>query len=121
MKNSRRNIKSYFFVKLFQAQAATFEIDPGYGSRVEFAKKLGYTEKQVRTALSKLGPSPSQNELLSELIQLDSSNASTNMTENDDDESLKGGSTTGSSTHGRSADPSSLRHIVIDGSNVAMR
>lgn len=38
--------------------------------RVEFALKLGYTEKHVQAALQKLGPSPTQNELLAELIKL---------------------------------------------------
>lgn len=38
--------------------------DTGYISRVEFALKLGYTEKLVQAALQKLGPNPEQNELL---------------------------------------------------------
>lgn len=36
----------------------------GYTARVEFALKLGYTERQVQAALHKLGPNPGQNELL---------------------------------------------------------
>lgn len=35
-----------------------------YIAKVEFALKLGYTEKQVQAALQKLGPNPGQNELL---------------------------------------------------------
>ena len=41
-----------------------------YTQRVEFALKLGYTERLVQTALSRLGPNPNQNELLAELIKL---------------------------------------------------
>ena len=43
---------------------------PGYTQKVEFGLKLGYTERQVQIALAKLGPNPSQNELLAELIKL---------------------------------------------------
>lgn len=35
-----------------------------YQSKLEFALKLGYTEKLVQAALQKLGPNPEQNELL---------------------------------------------------------
>lgn len=38
--------------------------DFAYQSRLEFALKLGYTEKLVQAALQKLGPNPEQNELL---------------------------------------------------------
>jgi ribonuclease ZC3H12 len=37
---------------------------PGYTQRVEFALKLGYTERLVQAALARLGPNPAQNELL---------------------------------------------------------
>ena len=92
--------------------------DPSYSSRVEFALKLGYTEKQVQKALVKLGLQPTQNELLAELIRL---------------ASLAGpGSTEGieiQSDYVRphrplsvtSSDEAALRHVVIDGSNVAIR
>ena len=98
--------------------------DPSYANRVEFALKLGYTELQVRKALSKLGQNPAQNELLAELIRLASLSSS-------------GSSVTGalagdidiagpeairphralSISH---SDDSGFRHIVIDGSNVAL-
>lgn len=42
----------------------------GYTSRLEFALKLGYTERLVQAALHRLGPNPTQNELLAELIKL---------------------------------------------------
>ena len=101
--------------------------DPSYSSRVEFAIKLGYTELQVQKSLTKLGPQPAQNELLAELIRL---------------ASLAGPSTSGSGStivsessdvpseysvncHRplslTSSDEAPLRHIVIDGSNVAVR
>lgn len=84
--------------------------------RVEFALKLGYTEKLVQAALQKLGPSPDQNELLAELIKLGAQ---------------RGGSCDSSPTESPldiidvhtdpSISPQVLRPIVIDGSNVAMR
>ncbi|KAF7266647.1 hypothetical protein GWI33_020142 [Rhynchophorus ferrugineus] len=96
----------------------TQEPSLGYNARVEFALKLGYTEKHVQAALQKLGPSPTQNELLEELIKLGAQ---------------KGGSCDSSPTESLAndlglldrfdaLDPSqtTLRHIVIDGSNVAM-
>ncbi|XP_018574816.1 probable ribonuclease ZC3H12C isoform X2 [Anoplophora glabripennis] len=91
------------------------EISPGYTARVEFALKLGYTEKLVQAALQKLGPSPTQNELLAELIKLGAqkgSSCDSSPTESTLDvadfhlEALEG--------------TQSLRPIVIDGSNVAM-
>ncbi|XP_019770319.2 endoribonuclease ZC3H12A isoform X1 [Dendroctonus ponderosae] len=91
---------------------------PGYNARVEFALKLGYTEKHVQAALQKLGSSPTQNELLAELIKLGAQ---------------KGGSCDSSPTESLVSElglldrfelletgPSTLRPIVIDGSNVAM-
>lgn len=64
-------------------------------------------------ALSKLGPCPSQNELLAELIQLDcSSSASAPRSES--------ASSDGAMVVASSAKPTTLRQIVIDGSNVAM-
>lgn len=94
------------------------ETSPGYNTRVEFALKLGYTEKHVQAALQKLGPSPTQNELLAELIKLGAQ---------------KGGSCDSSPTESLASDlglldrfdlldgsHTALRPIVIDGSNVAM-
>ncbi|XP_043261707.1 ribonuclease ZC3H12A-like [Colletes gigas] len=89
---------------------------PGYTARVEFALKLGYTERLVQTALQKLGPDPEQNELLAELIKLGASSSqksvdtpeeSDNVLDTDIVTDLSGCST-------------SLRPVVIDGSNVAM-
>ncbi|CAH0564950.1 unnamed protein product [Brassicogethes aeneus] len=93
---------------------------PGYTARVEFALKLGYTERLVQSALQKLGPAPEQNELLAELIKLGAQ---------------KGGAGGGTSCDSSPTDStgdvtelhaeldalaSQLRPIVIDGSNVAM-
>ena len=61
-------------------------------------------------ALSKLGLSPSQNELLAELIQLDCSGSVPS------DETSAAGAV---SSH-PPLTPIVLRHIVIDGSNLAM-
>ncbi|EFN71664.1 Zinc finger CCCH domain-containing protein 12C [Camponotus floridanus] len=102
--------------------------NPGYTARVEFALKLGYTERLVQAALQKLGPDPGQNELLAELIKLgatcspkfiDGSDEADNLldTEVDTDEG-EGSLLTSTITNGVfSID---LKPIVIDGSNVAM-
>lgn len=89
-------------------------------NRVEFALKLGYTEKLVQAALQKLGPAPAQNELLAELIKLGAQkgvggvgscdNSPTDSTIDVADLLLHGDQT-----------GHVLRPIVIDGSNVAMR
>lgn len=81
---------------------------------MEFALKLGYTEKQVQAALQKLGSAPAQNELLAELIKLGAQ---------------KGGSCDSSPSESQldiseqvdtALTVQKLRPIVIDGSNVAM-
>lgn len=46
------------------------QTDYAYQSRLEFALKLGYTEKLVQAALQKLGPNPEQNELLAVSIDI---------------------------------------------------
>ncbi|CAG0879074.1 unnamed protein product [Darwinula stevensoni] len=106
-----------------------------YNSRVEFALKLGYSEGQVQRALQKLGPDPEQNELLAELIKLgagagvevpgspgDSEAGLSTTTSNIPTGETKPDACNSSSSLSSSASSSSfsLRHIVIDGSNVAM-
>lgn len=85
---------------------------PGYAARVEFALKLGYTERLVQTALEKLGPDPEQNELLAELIKLGAATCG----QRSGEEVADGceADTEVGHVHGR------LRSVVIDGSNVAM-
>lgn len=84
--------------------------------RVEFALKLGYTEKLVQAALQKLGTSPTQNELLAELIKLGAQkgisceSSPTDSTIDVTDFQIDG-----------SEGLHTLKPIVIDGSNVAMR
>lgn len=97
--------------------------DPNYTSRVEFALKLGYTESQVQVALQKLGPQPSQNELLSELIKLGASSSGFyQQSPKDRTEEIASELESLEITSEQNLDdPSNLRHIVIDGSNVAMR
>ena len=46
--------------------------DPEYEQKIQFAVKLGYTEEQLQSALVKLGPQHTQNDLLAELIKLGS-------------------------------------------------
>lgn len=89
-----------------------------YSSRVEFGLKLGYSERLVQTALQKLGPNPSQNELLGELIKLGAQTSRsiesvTTTTVND--------ISTSSHLSNQENSPVQLRNIIIDGSNVAMR
>ncbi|CAD7088549.1 unnamed protein product [Hermetia illucens] len=114
-----------------------------YTARVEFALKLGYTERLVQAALARLGPDPAQNELLGELIKLGAqhSNKGDFCCDSPTAECLSpiGGSTASlvggaggdvaihhplAATCSFSDDPSQqvnrLRPIVIDGSNVAM-
>lgn len=103
---------------------ATILADPSYTSRVEFALKLGYTEAQVQVALQKLGAQPSQNELLAELIKLGATVKSVGEdSQKDDLEDIISESATCESivrTQEVIDDSANLRHIVIDGSNVAM-
>lgn len=77
---------------------------------MEFALKLGYTERLVQAALQKLGPEPGQNELLAELIKL-GANAAPKLADTADETEalLPEDEATGQ-----------LRPVVIDGSNVAM-
>ncbi|KFB43761.1 hypothetical protein ZHAS_00011499 [Anopheles sinensis] len=113
------------------------EHSPGYQQRVEFALKLGYTERLVQAALQRLGPNPAQNELLAELIKLGSQPGAKCANEFTVDhhhhhhhhglgESGGGLGTDGGSastapgTGAGMASEESLRPIVIDGSNVAM-
>ncbi|XP_054268456.1 endoribonuclease ZC3H12A-like isoform X2 [Macrosteles quadrilineatus] len=87
----------------------------GYLAKVEFGLKLGYTERHVQAALQKLGPNPGQNDLLAELIKLGAqtpprlgSESSTDGLEDDVPELVD------------SEAACRLRHVIIDGSNVAM-
>lgn len=97
----------------------------GYTARVEFALKLGYTERQVQAALHKLGPNPGQNELLAELIKLGAQTpprlGSESSIDGSDDLDCASGILTSDNLLSLSADDSyRLRPVVIDGSNVAM-
>ncbi|XP_068617717.1 probable ribonuclease ZC3H12D isoform X1 [Battus philenor] len=77
-------------------------------AKIDFAVKLGYSERLARTALQRLGPDPPRNELLAELIKL----------------AAKQPPRARSPPPPAEPDPpperAPLRHIVIDGSNVAM-
>lgn len=92
---------------------------PGYTARVEFALKLGYTERLVQAALARLGPCPTQNELLAELIKLGAQCPKNSSETTDCGESTPRVTTeVGLSTH--SVSEERLRPVVVDGSNVAM-
>lgn len=112
-----------------QPQIGIKKIDPSpsYTQRVEFALKLGYTEKLVQAALARLGAEPAQNELLAELIKLGAQQGMPNggeQTGNNSNNST-GTNNCGSSNASKCQTESSdnrhtgLRPIVIDGSNLA--
>lgn len=126
-----------------QQQQPPYDRSPNYTQRVEFALKLGYTERLVQAALARLGPNPTQNELLAELIKLgaqqcnrsdmcDSTNGGeyTNGSESGGASngsqmcgaynSIGGGSTIGNGKNDDDCKSIGLRPIVIDGSNVAI-
>lgn len=86
-----------------------------YQQQVEFGIKLGYSESLVQLALEKLGGKPAKNELLDELIRL---GAGVPKSESD----LEAAQAATGEAEDKENDPSlSLRPVIIDGSNVAMR
>jgi len=102
--------------------------DREYQTKMEFALKLGYSGEQVETVLNKLGAAALINDVLAELVRLG----------NKVEPEIQPGSSTAAATsrpacaketvspevsvEDDSVDMSdSLRPIVIDGSNVAMR
>lgn len=103
--------------------------DPLYQSKVEFALKLGYLESDLVDALKNLGKDASQNELLSELIknnagrdeqkQADTGDLSSRSQSSFEDDLVDDVAYKGQQLEGDEASP--FRHIIMDGSNVAMR
>eukprot|EP00794_Sanderia_malayensis_P000292 gene292-918_t len=81
---------------------------------MEFGLKLGYSEDEVKGAMKKLGneTAVNKNELLHELIK-----ASTSAKQIGKSEEMK---TENSAGYPRPMDTNILRHVVIDGSNIAM-
>ncbi|XP_072944599.1 probable ribonuclease ZC3H12C isoform X2 [Epargyreus clarus] len=77
-------------------------------AKIEFAVKLGYSERLARTALQRLGSDPPRNELLAELIKLAAKRPP------------RAPSPPPPTEPDPPPDRAPLRHIVIDGSNVAM-
>ncbi|XP_011305203.1 ribonuclease ZC3H12A isoform X2 [Fopius arisanus] len=107
------------FAEYVTVQGVSPTQSPGYTARVEFALKLGYTERLVQVALHKLGPDPGQNELLAELIRLGAS--SSRFPESPDDpDYLSEVDPPTDDTKRTSESSGGLRPVVIDGSNVAM-
>uniref|UniRef100_A0A1L8DY25 Putative ribonuclease n=1 Tax=Nyssomyia neivai TaxID=330878 RepID=A0A1L8DY25_9DIPT len=99
------------------------ERSPGYTARVEFALKLGYTERLVQAALGRLGPNPAQNELLAELIKLGALHGTKSgdfASEPAHPEPLVVGAVAPELPDEGGAAANGLRPIVVDGSNVAM-
>ncbi|XP_025425866.1 probable ribonuclease ZC3H12C isoform X2 [Sipha flava] len=97
------------------AEYADYVSATAYKSRVDFALKLGYTERLVQAALNKLGNEPTQDQLLAELIKLGAQCGHKLHGEPDSSEesqSINAGD--------QNLQTPKLRHIVIDGSNVAM-
>lgn len=124
------------------SQLQQYDRSPSYTHRVEFALKLGYTERLVQAALTRLGPNPAQNELLAELIKLGAQQCNrsdlcdstgTEYTNGSDVSttnacngnqigaySSSGGNVIGSGKIDDDSRSTGLRPIVIDGSNVAI-
>ncbi|XP_066603106.1 probable ribonuclease ZC3H12D [Prorops nasuta] len=107
------------FAEYVTVQGPSATQDPGYTARVEFALKLGYTEKLVQAALQKLGPDPGQNELLAELIKLGAS-CSPKLMDGPEEDGLLDGELSVDEGGGTQLTSAALRPVVIDGSNVAM-
>ncbi len=82
---------------------------------MEYGLKLGYSEDEVKGAMKKLGneTAVNKNELLHELIKASTSAKQIGKTEDFKTDNCSG--------YPRPLDASILRHIVIDGSNIAMR
>ncbi|XP_028031653.1 endoribonuclease ZC3H12A isoform X1 [Bombyx mandarina] len=77
-------------------------------AKIEFAVKLGYSERLARIALQRLGQDPPRNELLAELIRLAAQ------------QPPRAPSPPPPAEVDPTPERSPLRQIVIDGSNVAM-
>lgn len=108
-----------------------------YKKHLAFALKLGYTEQQVQKALKKLSGASSaalasitENALLGELINLGAAESFAGSTREPSNPSTilsssilsrPSSSTTQQPLRRVGSDATGLRHIVIDGSNVAMR
>lgn len=124
-------------------QVQQYDRSPNYTQRVEFALKLGYTERLVQAALARLGPNPAQNELLAELIKLgaqqgnrpdlcdstsveytNGSDVGTAVNGSNGNQScpflVSAGITVGNGKGDDDSKSNGLRPIVIDGSNVAI-
>ena len=88
---------------------------------MEYAKKLGYSEGQVKSAMKKLGPDiVEKNDLLHELIKASNSIRDGKLLGEDGKTDLPSFYESMSQSQSNS-DNSFLRHIVVDGSNVAIR
>lgn len=121
-----------------QPQSGLKKVDssPSYTQRVEFALKLGYTEKLVQAALARLGAEPAQNELLAELIKLgaqqcnksdcdahtvlpNGAETTTNNSSSNSNSNCGAANANKSQNESNDSRHTGLRPIVIDGSNLA--
>lgn len=92
------------------------KIESLYRSKLEFALKLGYTEQLFRMVITKLGYDCEQNDLLSELVVAGSSVTTTTAATGHRPKQV-----VGKALSSPNISVNTLRQIVIDGSNVAMR
>lgn len=111
--------------------------DSHYRTKVDFARKLGYSEELVVLVLKKLGPDALTNDILGELVKLGTKTETEQHSSLAKSQSSSSSSLLGSSSSSLSStssldscrplfqlalnDIENLRPIVVDGSNVAMR
>lgn len=113
--------------------------DSDYRTKVDFARKLGYSEELVVLVMRKLGPDALTNDILGELVKLgtkaeteqhgslptsQSSSSSSSLACSSSSSSLSSSSSSDSCRtlyQLQLKDIENLRPIVVDGSNVAMR
>ncbi|XP_067305481.1 endoribonuclease ZC3H12A [Pseudorasbora parva] len=114
-------------------QSSCYHQAPGLGRdgrdlqmKVDFFRKLGYSPEEVKAALRKLGLGTDTNAVLGELVRSGAKAVPSSCLDNDEGSfSLphSGGSSSrgqGSTLEDSGEPESDLKHIVIDGSNVAM-
>ena len=104
-------------------QSAVHEVNPGSERKLDYFLQLGYPREKIEAVLVSLGPAATENAILARLVRVSrppladahrSQKLNISRPRRDNGEPLL-------TTPIPARDPSSLRPVVIDGSNVAMR